>query len=93
MRGRKYKVLSGMVYENRIPKIPNTLWNCVEFIEVREDIEMGERVEVEIVPQLLPKEDTIEQQIHNDFVRICGTKCYPTAYLERLISDKVLELL
>lgn len=75
MQKRRFKIISGMVYSNDLPPSPrkHDAGNCLEFIEVVEEKELGETSWVEIPPKLIANPKTKEEIFCNDWAKMCGS--------------------
>ena len=94
MQGRKFKVLSVILFDTRFPDNPdkNSRGNGVEFIEVKEQVEMGETIEVEVRPSLI--KDAVGLDIaYNEYASMMGVIVRPIAVLNQLLAENKIQLL
>jgi len=99
LRGKTYKVLSNHVCDKRLPASPrkeDDVYNGIEFIEVRQEKELGEMQWVEVKPVTIASQVnrslTDIEKIHDEYVEF-GSKVYPkTVMYELLDRGEILEV-
>ena len=98
LNGKTYKVLSNHVHDKRLPASPRKGedYNALEFIEVRQEMEMQEPVWVQIKPVSIAsqvnRELTNEEKVHDEYVMF-GSKVYSKQFLYSLIEQNKLTII
>jgi hypothetical protein len=92
MNGKTYKVLSNHVHDKRLPPSPrkDDSHNAVEFIEVVQELDMGEYVWKEVKPvsikSQVKRELTLTEKVHDEYVEF-GSKVYPKTLMYDLLDN------
>lgn len=92
MNGRTYKVLSNHVHDKRLPPSPRKedSHNAVEFIEVTQELDMGEYVWKEVKPVSIKsqvnRELTLGEKVHDEYVEF-GSKVYSKVFMYELLDN------
>lgn len=90
--GRTYKAVNVMVFDPRFEPFGEEIGNCIEFIEMMQEVEMGVQVWREVTPSEIPNAINRIQEIHNESVRLRSVKLYPKEYLYYLLDKETLML-